>query len=378
MILLTASTDFDKFWEMMSLESLKAFIEKYPLQIILLSFFIVLTTTIELSISKKTMNKTGEKISKFIELLSKIVSMNSSSLIFNHIVHQLITESVYYRNLIREIEGIDSTTNFRWTRFLRYYHDKTNGKLVVKIGDATFDYGFEYLGLTHSLVRTPLTDKVYLTIAQALYSKLGGSPFGPAGTGKTETVKSIGHHLGRHVLVFNCDDTFDFKAMGRIFIGLCQCGAWGCFDEFNRLDEKMLSAVSQQIQTIQTGLRSNLSSITILNKKVSLSDSVGIFITMNPGYAGRVELPDNLKQLFRTTAMCIPDTELITEVLLFSHGFKCAEQISPKFVALFSMAKESLSHQKHYDFGLRAIKSVLTNAGILIQQRKQIINFVHN
>ena len=68
-------------------------------------------------------------------------------------------------------------------------------------------------------------------------------------------MKALGHQLGRFVLVFNCDETFDFQAMGRIFVGLCQVGAWGCFDEFNRLEERMLSAVSQQIQTIQETLK---------------------------------------------------------------------------------------------------------------------------
>lgn len=92
-------------------------------------------------------------------------------------------------------------------------------------------------------------------MTQALESRLGGSPFGPAGTGKTESVKALGHQLGRFVLVFNCDETFDFQAMGRIFVGLCHVGAWGCFDEFNRLEERMLSAVSQQIQTIQEALK---------------------------------------------------------------------------------------------------------------------------
>ncbi|XP_075232524.1 dynein heavy chain, cytoplasmic-like [Lycorma delicatula] len=78
----------------------------------------------------------------------------------------------------------------------------------------------------------------------------------PAGTGKIESVKALGQQMGRFVLVFNCNETFDFQAMGRIFVGLCQVGTWGCFDEFNRLEERMLSAVSQQVQTIQEALKS--------------------------------------------------------------------------------------------------------------------------
>lgn len=54
---------------------------------------------------------------------------------------------------------------------------------------------------------------------------MGGNPFGPAGTGKTESVKALGAQLGRFVLVFNCDESFDYSAMGRLFAGLCQVGA---------------------------------------------------------------------------------------------------------------------------------------------------------
>lgn len=89
------------------------------------------------------------------------------------------------------------------------------------------------------------------THPQGMALGYGGNPYGPAGTGKTESVKALGQALGRQVLVFNCDEEFDFKSMGRIFVGLVKCGAWGCFDEFNRLDEEVLSAVSQQIQIIQ-------------------------------------------------------------------------------------------------------------------------------
>lgn len=103
----------------------------------------------------------------------------------------------------------------------------------------------------HKLVHTALTDKCFLVLTQAMALGLGGNPYGPAGTGKTESVKALGQALGRCVLVFNCDEEFDFTSMGRIFLGLISCGAWGCFDEFNRLETHVLSTVAQQIQTIQ-------------------------------------------------------------------------------------------------------------------------------
>lgn len=178
---------------------------------------------------------------------------------------------------------VSSPRSFEWLCEMRFYLDSNQTdvlkQLTIQMANANFYYGFEYLGVQDRLVQTPLTDRCYLTMTQALEARLGGSPFGklnyfyfmsiistlyitlgPAGTGKTESVKALGHQLGRFVLVFNCDETFDFQAMGRIFVGLCQVGAWGCFDEFNRLEERMLSAVSQQIQTIQEALKSQMDS----------------------------------------------------------------------------------------------------------------------
>jgi dynein heavy chain 1 len=99
-------------------------------------------------------------------------------------------------------------------------------------------------------------------------------------SGKTESVKALGVQLGRFVLVFCCDETFDFQAMGRIFIGLCQVGAWGCFDEFNRLEERILSAVSQQVQTIQQGLvslaKNPNTEIELVGKSLKLNKNIGV------------------------------------------------------------------------------------------------------
>lgn len=279
---------------------------------------------------------------------------------------------------------VSTASSWHWQKNLRYYLPETASdaseakppQANIAICDAQFAYTYEYQGNTPKLVHTPLTDKCYLTLSQGMYMGFGGNPYGPAGTGKTESVKALGNAMGRQVLVFNCDEGIDVKSMGRIFIGLVKCGAWGCFDEFNRLEEAVLSAVSMQIQVIQAALKSRQAEVELLGRYVDINPNSGIFITLNPagkGYGGRQKLPDNLKQLFRPVAMSRPDLELIAEVMLFSEGFQTAKDLGRKLVALYNMARELLSPQQHYDWGLRALKTILRGAGHLLSKHRQSI-----
>ncbi|GCC20829.1 hypothetical protein chiPu_0019397, partial [Chiloscyllium punctatum] len=245
------------------------------------------------------------------------------------VLETLLTINVHCRDVLSELiaKKIVREDDFEWIRQLRYEWNMQNNTCYVVQGNSSFTYGYEYLGCSRRLVITPLTDRCWLTLTGALHLNLGGSPAGPTGTGKTATVKDLAKALGKHCVVFNCSESLDYKA----------------------------AKDSEALRFVFEG------------REIRLNKSCSFFATMNPGYEGRVELPDNLKSLFRPVAMMVPDYELIAEIMLFSEGFKSAKSLSGKIVNVYQLASKQLSQQDHYDFGLRSIKSVLVMAG----QRKR-------
>ncbi|GFN78401.1 dynein heavy chain 9, axonemal, partial [Plakobranchus ocellatus] len=344
----------------------------YPAQVALCGTQIWWTTEVNIAFGRleegyenalKDYNK--KQISQLNALITMLLGDLSSG--DRQKIMTICTIDVHARDVVAKMitQKVDNSQAFLWLSQLRHRWDDNERDCFANICDAQFRYAHEYLGNTPRLVITPLTDRCYITLTQSLHLIMSGAPAGPAGTGKTETTKDLGRALGIMVYVFNCSEQMDYKSIGNIYKGLAQSGSWGCFDEFNRIAVEVLSVVAVQVKTIQDAIKDKKKRFNFLGEEISLIPSVGIFITMNPGYAGRTELPENLKALFRPCAMVVPDFELICEIMLVAEGFLDARLLARKFITLYSLCKELLSKQDHYDWGLRAIKSVLVVAGAL-------------
>ena len=365
-------------WESTPENTREAWIRDFPSQIGLLGSQMIWTDEVRNAIhnysesgSDSAMKETLELDKKRIEKLIEKVRDAGLTRNFRSKLMIVITNDVHGRDIIEKliINKINEETSFAWSSQLKF--DWKDPDCVITIAGWETGYGYEYVGNVLRLVITPLTDRCYITLTQALKLDMGAAPAGPAGTGKTETTKDLGRALGLMVQVYNCSEEMSKDSMEQVFLGLIQAGCWGCFDEFNRIAVEVLSVIATQVDTMQKALKAYRADKTkikfdfVPGKTITLIATVGIFITMNPGYAGRTELPDNLKALFRSCAMVVPDFCLICENMLMSEGFQAASSLSKKFTQLYDLNKDLLSKQTHYDWGMRAIKAVLRMSGKL-------------
>lgn len=305
----------------------------------------------------------------------------------------LLTSYVNFRDIVNSLarEKVETKDEFRWQFQFKFeafgLEDAIRGsgshnqgvfateKLRVEftVFNQSHWYGFEYLGNCPRLVVTPLTERCQRSLLAALQYNYGGAPEGPFGTGKTETTKDLSRQIAKICFVMNCSATYEYTGVCRFFKGLASSGAWVCFDEFNRMEAEMLSMMAQILITLQSALKARAKEVLLNESMVALKADCAIFITLNPGYAGRSELPMNLKSLFRQVSMVVPDSRQITEILLYSAGFIGAQQLAKKVVSVQSLANDIIKKtQIQHDFGLRSIKAIITAAEKLKLQAQMI------
>ncbi|XP_041973347.1 cytoplasmic dynein 2 heavy chain 1 isoform X2 [Aricia agestis] len=337
-----------------------------PTQIICLTQNIRFTQQVEKAINSKELHELKSNLEKEsvyyaeAEVEDEGEKYRRQALILQCDFHILAVQSLIEGNVV-------ATSDWLWQKQLRFYFQDND--VVAKMALATIPYSYEYLGVqTGQFVRTSETDECFLILTQSLHLGLVGNPFGPAGTGKTESVKALGGLFGRLVLVFNCDEAMDSACVGRVLRGIALSGAWGCLDEFNRLSAAALAAAAHQLAALRAQRP------TIDGKEVSVSPWCGVMVTMNPtgrGYGGRRALPSALSALLRPLALRPPDArELATRLLVARRvSAQDARALAAALHDVFTFASSLLSGARHYDWGLRALKAAVGACGAALERR---------
>lgn len=275
------------------------------------------------------------------------------SLVIIVMAHKEIIKLLLEKNIVKR-------TDFEWVAQLRYY---CNDRIVeVSVFDTTIKYGYEYNYYQQNIVNTPLTDRCFRTILQAYRYHLYSSIIGPTSIGKTETIKSLMRALAKLSYVIKCSNNISYDCVIRTFKGMLSCGAWICFENFNKLKLELLSAIAQNLTQMKQAISSNLKTVSFEGCNLNLNVSGNICVNINSEQSGYADLPDNLKVLFRSVSMMAPDIDKIIEIELFAGGFLHAKDLAVKLAASYKLLSEHLGEKRHYDFSTSSLKTVVAIA----------------
>ncbi|XP_046384032.1 dynein axonemal heavy chain 12-like [Ischnura elegans] len=315
------------------------------------------------------MNASWETVeSQLVLQLTELIALVRESIpaLLRKTVCVMITKDVHLLNIAEEtfISGMQSLTDYQWLSRLRYYWE--DDELIVKVAFSSLSYGYEYLGIPPGFVCTPLTDRCVHTIMGAYNFQLFASLYGPSATGKTGIAIELGRALGVLCMLFNCSKAMDCSGMCKLLKGLATTGSWLCFDDFERIEQNVLSVMTQHISNILNAIKQNSSEILLNGCELAFKPYCYVCITMSPRReVGDAQLPENLKAFFRSVAVVMPDIALVAEVILVSHGFSAARELAWKVISFHNFCATQLSLQDHYDFGFRSIAETAIGAGNL-------------
>lgn len=198
---------------------------------------------------------------------------------------------VHARDIVQRLlaNGCVGVDDFEWLAHMRYYW--IDGKISVRLLNSTqLHFGNEYLGNFQRIVMTPLTERCFRTIVCALEHNSFAWLHGPTGSGKSETIKDMARALAIQCKVFNSLSDLDHTSIAKFLKGIVASGAWMCFEDFDRIDQRTLSVIGQYIRSIVLALRSSMPTINLNGTALHVNRDCFLCIFSSPDYVARTEM----------------------------------------------------------------------------------------
>ncbi|XP_033103095.1 dynein heavy chain 9, axonemal-like [Anneissia japonica] len=287
------------------------------------------------------------------------------------------------------------TESFEWQSQMQYCWTPENATLTVKSMLNEFEYGFEYMGSTSRLVQTPVTEKAYLTLIQAIKAHMGAMGVGPNWNSRIEVVRDLAKALGQPLYLFNCSKSMDSFLLADVFKGLASTGCWVCFNNLNHILPNVLSIFTQFLTQYLDAKRAGKSSLTVFSEEVGLNSAGACFATMDSALdlttsaaekrlilnSSVAQLPPSLVAAFRTVSIQNPDFRIAVEVLLLSQGFVRAGELAKKLLTLREMYNKMIpaevrnadkikigsdQHETSHGWSIQNLRNVINEAGSIL------------
>ncbi|XP_033113255.1 dynein heavy chain 5, axonemal-like isoform X2 [Anneissia japonica] len=352
---------------------------KYPGQVARLGMLMYWTKECEIGIAEIRNDRKAipNACKKFITNTSRLSAVLSRGMWKNTdeqmtFVHRqrlesLIAQSHYLRDTLEHMANrkLRELGDFEWRRCIRFYHAFTEGKVVpyISILEKKYTYGSEFYGARSSLVLTPTTERCFITMSMCMKNQKGCMLVGGTGIGKTETTKGLASTLGRFLAMFACSPHSDPQSLGKIMQGLALDGSWACLDEFQLLQPHAVAMVMDHCQGIIFALRSGVNKCIVSNgEEIVVNRDTALFMTVNNTHAHSNPIGSDVKTLFRSISLTVPDLAMILKAKCAGYGFKAPKILADRLKIVIQQCKEQLPPEEQHYVNLSSTGASLLHA----------------
>lgn len=326
-------------------------IKAWPIQILMTALRVNFTLRVHQAIENETLptylNQTKEDIEKMVDLIRKTETDDLLKKKIQALIVILINSETIIAKLI--LHQITNDQAFEWKAQLRFYH---LDYITVKLFNIELEYGSEFLDNFDPIIITPQTEKCYHTLLMAYKNNYQICCQGETGSGKTETIRSLSNALALFCVFFSCK-MVNFEIMVQFIKGTYNCGSWLCLEDFDNVDIRVISLLSQEILSKTFDLK-------ILRNRVDLMDSTQpkpFLICFNMKQIDN-NVREGFKGLFRPISLLKPNCRIIYEAILYSTGFKNYQKLARQ-INMVQKLSYSLMLSSGIEFNLRENKQIV-------------------